>query len=182
MFQRAILQSGSALSPWALVLDPLPFTRQLATALNCSRHVGGPSPPLLHCLKQLPVQDLVSAPVRRPPRLSAFGPTVDGRTLPGRDVRQLMARPSGEALFANVSLLAGFSRYEGWAGLTADEVEGGVTGDVMRRSVRTLVHVTNRYHRQTVYDILVHQYRDWDGAPQAAHGRSSLACPTQPFC
>jgi hypothetical protein len=79
LFKRAILQSGSALGPTAVLPDPLPYTWAVASRLNCTtapspEHVGGAagggaqavdsatSPlRLLQCLKQVPVDGLTAA-------------------------------------------------------------------------------------------------------------------------
>jgi len=51
-----ILQSGSALSPGAMMYNPLPTTEALAARVNCSlsdEHDRS-TLRLLHCLKQVP--------------------------------------------------------------------------------------------------------------------------------
>jgi len=55
LFQRVILQSGSALRPGAMMYNPLPTTEALATRLNCSlnRELDRSTLRLLHCLKQV---------------------------------------------------------------------------------------------------------------------------------
>lgn len=35
LFQRGIMMSGSALSPWAMSRDSVKYTRQVARELNC---------------------------------------------------------------------------------------------------------------------------------------------------
>ena len=56
LFQRVIMQSGSALSPAAMMYNPLPITEALAARLNCSLddQLDGSTLRLLHCLKQVP--------------------------------------------------------------------------------------------------------------------------------
>lgn len=79
LFKRAILQSGSALGPTAVLRDPLPYTWAVASRLNCTtapspEHFGGAtgggtpaidsatSPlRLLQCLKQVSVDGLTAA-------------------------------------------------------------------------------------------------------------------------
>ena len=62
LFKRAILQSGSALSSWAITHDPLRYTRQVADQVNCSHHWGD-SAALLDCFKTKPVDELVNVEV-----------------------------------------------------------------------------------------------------------------------
>ncbi|XP_075235793.1 neuroligin-3-like [Lycorma delicatula] len=76
LFHRAILMSGSALSPWALVREPFKFARQVARHANCSPEL--PHPHLLKCLRDRPLDALLSAPVEAPEFSTAFGPSIDG--------------------------------------------------------------------------------------------------------
>ncbi|CAB3381904.1 Hypothetical predicted protein [Cloeon dipterum] len=90
LFHRAILMSGSSLSPWALVADPSKFARHVASSVNCS--VDVPDTHLLKCLRERPLEALMRVPS---PQLypadgsldmvsgghfsaTAFGPSVDG--------------------------------------------------------------------------------------------------------
>ncbi|XP_049855482.1 neuroligin-2-like [Schistocerca gregaria] len=76
LFHRAVLMSGSALSPWALVESPARYAQQVARHANCSPEL--PHPSLLKCLRDRPLDVLMSAPVEAPQFSVAFGPSVDG--------------------------------------------------------------------------------------------------------
>lgn len=68
--------SGSALSPWALVQEPSRYAAQVAIHANCSPEL--PHPHLLKCLREKPLELLMSTPVIAPDFAFAFGPSVDG--------------------------------------------------------------------------------------------------------
>lgn len=68
--------SGSALSPWALVQEPSRYAAQVAIHANCSPEL--PHPHLLKCLRERPLEVLMSTPVIAPEFAFAFGPSVDG--------------------------------------------------------------------------------------------------------
>lgn len=68
--------SGSALSPWAMVREPARFARQVAKHANCSPEL--PHPHLLKCLRERPLDALLSTPIDVPEFSTAFGPSVDG--------------------------------------------------------------------------------------------------------
>ena len=56
LFHRAILHSGTALSPGAMMYNPLPTTEAVALRVNCSvadKHDRS-TLRLLHCVKQVP--------------------------------------------------------------------------------------------------------------------------------
>ncbi|KAH0816824.1 hypothetical protein GEV33_005967 [Tenebrio molitor] len=76
LFHRAILMSGSALSPWALIQEPSRYAAQVAIHANCSPEL--PHPHLLKCLRERPLETLLSTPVIAPEFAFAFGPSVDG--------------------------------------------------------------------------------------------------------
>ncbi|CAH1131111.1 unnamed protein product [Ceutorhynchus assimilis] len=76
LFHRAILMSGSALSPWALVQEPSKYAALVAVHANCSPEL--PHSHLLKCLREKPLETLMSTPVIAPEFSFAFGPSVDG--------------------------------------------------------------------------------------------------------
>lgn len=76
LFHRAILMSGSGLSPWSLVGDPAHYAAVVANHVNCS--VELPHQGLMKCLRDTPLPILLSTPIRPPDFGFAFGPSVDG--------------------------------------------------------------------------------------------------------
>lgn len=76
LFHRAILLSGSPLSPLSLVRDPVYYGHQVAKLVNCSpdlQHLH-----LLNCLRDTPLDQLLNTQLRVPEFTTAFGPSVDG--------------------------------------------------------------------------------------------------------
>ena len=110
MFQRVILLSGSALSPWAVSRDTVAQSMALADRLNCST-APSRSPPLgaagtpdralvVQCLRRVDIERLVQAGRGAASRSAGdvwmaprFGPTLGGvgAVLPGGSVDQLTA-------------------------------------------------------------------------------------------
>lgn len=68
--------SGSALAPWSLVGEPAKFAAYVSHHVNCSPDL--PHQMLLKCLRDKPLSDIMSTPVRAPDFGNAFGPSVDG--------------------------------------------------------------------------------------------------------
>jgi len=124
VFHRVILLSGSALNPWAVVSKPETFYRQLATdsatRLNCTQlvtssyhHHHQQQQHLLECLRQLPVNQLISI---EPPTLryrSTVGPVVNEDGLLSTDARQLMMSQHSAGPWSRLSVLLGFVSNEG---------------------------------------------------------------------
>lgn len=76
LFNRAILMSGSGLSPWSLVGDPAHFAAIVSHHVNCS--VELPHQQLMKCLRERPLAQLLSTPYTAQEFGNAFGPSVDG--------------------------------------------------------------------------------------------------------
>ncbi|KAL1451039.1 hypothetical protein WDU94_003334 [Cyamophila willieti] len=68
--------SGSSLSPWALVRDPARYARQVAKHAACPIDLSHTE--LLRCLREKPLELLLSTPVLAPEFTTAFGPSIDG--------------------------------------------------------------------------------------------------------
>ena len=76
LFHRAILMSGSSLSPWALIKHPIRFTRQVTDFVNCSLEL--PHPTLLKCLRSRPLESFSQVTIDAPAFTNTFGPSIDG--------------------------------------------------------------------------------------------------------
>ncbi|XP_071440393.1 neuroligin 4-like [Hetaerina americana] len=133
LFHRAALLSGSALSSWAIVEDPVFYAVRLARRLNCSSPeeaaptATGAAPSgaaaaaeawreaerLEDCLRAAPLSALTAqdAPPPPPAFLTAFGPSVDG----------VVVRPGFRADMAAALLASGGGG--GGAGVDGDSGE-----------------------------------------------------------
>ncbi|XP_050534524.1 neuroligin-4, Y-linked-like [Daktulosphaira vitifoliae] len=76
LFHRAILLSGSPLSPLSLVRDPVNYGHQVAKLVNCSPDL--PHLHLLNCLRDRPLEQILNAQIDVPEFTTSFGPSVDG--------------------------------------------------------------------------------------------------------
>lgn len=74
-----------------------------------------------------------------------------------------MAEVTSDSVFGNVTLLVGFTAHEAGAFFNDTIRARGLTVDAMREAVATLVDASYLYHRQAINEVLMHQYRDWDG-------------------
>lgn len=76
LFHRAMLLSGSGLSPWSLVSDPAKYAAIISHHVNCSPDLAYSQ--LMKCLREQSLDALLSTPIRQPDFGNAFGPSVDG--------------------------------------------------------------------------------------------------------
>lgn len=76
LFHRAMLLSGSGLTPSSLVSDPAKYAAIISHHVNCSPDL--PHSQLMKCLRDRPLDGLLSTPIQQPEFGNAFGPTIDG--------------------------------------------------------------------------------------------------------
>lgn len=138
------MQSGSALSPWAIAHDAITYTHQIAKALDCPAQ---DNTALVECLRKRDLQDIMSLNVSAPEYLSTFGPTVDGIVLPA-DPANIMERNA--ALFTQYDLLFGCTKVESYFQFSAMEEKFGINSERRDRILRTLVRNIFTYHLQEV--------------------------------
>lgn len=79
LFQRAIAQSGSAISSWSVNYRPLMYTKILAKKVGCTL---GDMAELVDCLRRKSVRELVDQDIQPARYHIAFGPVVDGDVVP----------------------------------------------------------------------------------------------------
>ena len=92
----------------------------------------------------------------------------------------LVAVCSGGSVLSGMELLLGVLGNEGCRYFSQADVDAMSTksrSDVAaaddarwRRTLRTYVRNNFRFHQQTIYDIVDHNYRDWDDEPGASSG------------
>uniref|UniRef100_UPI00359018F2 neuroligin-4, X-linked-like isoform X2 n=1 Tax=Myxine glutinosa TaxID=7769 RepID=UPI00359018F2 len=107
LFQRAITQSGTALSSWAISYQSSKYTLQLASHVGCGNKAD--SQELVDCLREKPYRELVDQDIQPARYHIAFGPIIDGDVIPD-DPQILMEQ--GE--FLNYDVMIGVSQGEGF--------------------------------------------------------------------
>ncbi|GIY48882.1 neuroligin-1 [Caerostris extrusa] len=155
LFRRAVMQSGSALSPWAIAHDALTYGHQVCETLNCPTKE---SAPMLDCMRQRPLDEIMKVQYMVPEHLSAFGPTVDGIVIP---VDPLTPMKEKESLFGQYDLLFGVTKSENGYHLSSYEENNGIDPNRRDRVLRTLVRNLFSYHMQEIFLTIVNEYTDW---------------------
>nr|XP_034342427.1 neuroligin 4-like [Arvicanthis niloticus] len=122
LFQKAIIQSGTALSSWAVNYQPARYARALGERVGCGS--GADSTALVSCLRGKDAGELARAGVAPATYHVAFGPTVDGDVIPD-DPQILMEQ--GE--FLNYDIMLGVNQGEGARFVDGLDLDGGGDGD-----------------------------------------------------
>lgn len=79
LFQRAIAQSGTALSSWAVSFQPAKYARMLARKVGCNLE---DTMELVVCLQRKHYKELVDQDIQPARYHIAFGPVIDGDVIP----------------------------------------------------------------------------------------------------
>lgn len=170
-FQRAIIQSGSALSTWAVSYDPVWCTQKLAINVNCSRFIGD-SQKLIKCLRERTYEELVNAVPKAPKYYSCFAPSVDGWSVLPKKVMEMINEKKMK--FASAKVMFGITKNEAYSYLKQQEIKKGISEFRKTQIIRTYVQNVFRYHRQKIFEILDHHYTDWNRISDKLSKRNNI--------
>ncbi|XP_050389898.1 neuroligin-4, X-linked isoform X2 [Patella vulgata] len=171
LFQNAIVQSGSALSTWAVSYDPVWCTQKLAVNVNCSRHISN-SRALVKCLRERSWSELVNAVPLPPKYYSCFAPSIDGWSVLPKKVEDLMKKKQSK--FAEAKVMFGITKNEAYSYLKQHEITKGISEFRKSQMIRTYVQNVFKYHRQKIYEILDHHYTDWNRMSDKLSKRNNI--------
>lgn len=156
LFQRAIIQSGSALSSWAVNYQPVKYTRMLAEKVGCNVL---DTVDMVDCLRQKSAKELVEQDIQPARYHVAFGPVIDGDVIPD-DPEILMEQ--GE--FLNYDIMLGVNQGEGLKFVeSVVDAEDGVSASDFDYSVSNFVDNLYGYPegKDTLRETIKFMYTDW---------------------
>ncbi|XP_048844660.1 neuroligin-1-like isoform X2 [Brienomyrus brachyistius] len=156
LFQRAIAQSGTALSSWAVSFQPAKYARLLAKKVGCN--LRG-TVELVECLQKKHYKELVDQDIQPARYHIAFGPVIDGDVIPD-DPQILMEQ--GE--FLNYDIMLGVNQGEGlkFVELIVDS-ENGVQANDFDYAVSSFVDDLYGYPdgKDILRETIKFMYTDW---------------------
>ncbi|KAK3589975.1 hypothetical protein CHS0354_035003 [Potamilus streckersoni] len=170
-FQRVILQSGSALSSWAVSVNPALCTNRLARNVNCSGSIDN-SDELINCLRSKSVEDLVENAPFAPKYYSCFAPNLNSQAFHSQSLRELMK--DKKSRFSKTPIMFGITKDEAYSYLNEHEIKSGISKERKSQILRTFVQNIYRNHRQKIFDILDHEYASWDHVQDDASRRDNV--------
>ncbi|RZF32114.1 hypothetical protein LSTR_LSTR003977 [Laodelphax striatellus] len=150
LFNRAILLSGTVLSPWALAQQPDQLKRTIALQLGCPLT----NQQLFACLKHLSLEALLSARINPPRFLSSYAPWMKSDPL-----AILKDTPEN---FYTTDLLLGTTTTESYLDFSAHDIEFGFEEDQRNRILRTYVRNAYIYHLNEIFSTVRNEYTDWE--------------------
>uniref|UniRef100_A0A8C6TRW4 Neuroligin 4 X-linked a n=1 Tax=Neogobius melanostomus TaxID=47308 RepID=A0A8C6TRW4_9GOBI len=156
MFQKAIIQSGTALSSWAVNYQPAKYTRALAEKVGCNML---DSLEMVECLQNKNYRELIEQYVTPAKYHIAFGPVIDGDVIPD-DPQILMEQ--GE--FLNYDIMLGVNQGEGFKFVDGIvDSEDGVSANDFDFAVSDFVDHLYGYPegKDTLRETIKFMYTDW---------------------
>ncbi|XP_069655793.1 LOW QUALITY PROTEIN: neuroligin-2-like [Haliaeetus albicilla] len=169
LFQKAIAQSGTAISSWSVNYQPLKYTRLLAAKVGCERADTGAA---VECLRRQPSRALVDQDVQPARYHVAFGPVVDGDVVPD-DPEILMQQ--GE--FLNYDILIGVNQGEGLKFVEDSlESEDGISASYFDFTVSNFVDNLYGYPegKDILRETIKFMYTDWADRDNGEMRRKTL--------
>ncbi|XP_038624505.1 neuroligin-2 [Tachyglossus aculeatus] len=169
LFQKAIAQSGTAISSWSVNYQPLKYTRLLAAKVGCDY---ADSAEAVECLRRKSSRELVDQDVQPARYHIAFGPVVDGDVVPD-DPEILMQQ--GE--FLNYDMLIGVNQGEGLK-FVEDSVESedGISASYFDFTVSNFVDNLYGYPegKDILRETIKFMYTDWADRDNGETRRKTL--------
>ncbi|XP_055783959.1 neuroligin-3-like isoform X1 [Salvelinus fontinalis] len=156
LFHRAIIQSGSALSSWAVNYQPVKYTRLLSEKVGCNVL---DTLDMVDCLRKKSARELVEQDIQPARYHVAFGPVIDGDVIPD-DPEILMEQ--GE--FLNYDIMLGINQGEGLRFVdNVVDSEDGISGNDFDFSVSDFVDSLYGYPegKDTLRETIKFMYTDW---------------------
>ncbi|KAI5104553.1 neuroligin 2b isoform X1, partial [Silurus meridionalis] len=170
LFQRAIAQSGSAISSWSINYQPLKYTKILARKVGCSY---SETADLVDCLRRKSFRELVDQDIQPARYHVAFGPVVDGDVVPD-DPEILMQQ--GE--FLNYDLLIGVNQGEGLKFVDdgGSESEEGISAAAFDYTISNFVDNLFGYPegKDILRETIKFMYTDWADRDNGEMRRKTL--------
>ncbi|XP_075876382.1 neuroligin-2-like isoform X2 [Nelusetta ayraudi] len=166
LFQRAIAQSGSAISSWAVNYLPVMYTKILAKKVGCSL---GDMAELVDCLRRKSFRELVDQDIQPTRYHIAFGPVVDGDVVPD-DPEILMQQ--GE--FLNYDILLGVNQGEGLKFVDDSEGEDGISAASFDCTISNFVDNLYGYPDDILRETIKFMYTDWADRDNSDMRRKTL--------
>ncbi|XP_072302632.1 neuroligin-2b isoform X1 [Eucyclogobius newberryi] len=168
LFQRAIAQSGSAISSWSVNYQPMMYTKTLAKKVGCSL---GDMAELVDCLRRKSFRELVDQDIQPARYHIAFGPVVDGDVVPD-DPEILMQQ--GE--FLNYDILLGVNQGEGLKFVDDSEGEDGISAASFDYTISNFVDNLYGYPdgKGILRETIKFMYTDWADRDNSDMRRKTL--------
>ncbi|XP_066943061.1 neuroligin-3-like [Macrobrachium rosenbergii] len=166
--------SGSALSPWAFVQEPLQYALQTATQLECPvpKDLYRQYESLLQCLRQVPVEKILKVRFQTSPFLVTVGPSADGVTIKA-DWKDQLSKMGREGR-TPVDVLMGTTSMHLFEIFSEDEMRRRFDDERRSLLLETFIRHNYRFHLPEITLAIKAAYTDWTKAIEDGNGIRDL--------
>ncbi|XP_058459148.1 neuroligin-4, X-linked-like [Malaya genurostris] len=167
LIHRAILLSGSALSPWALIPEPdairLEVSQQMACHLLVDPPPGKPAlkpstDDITDCLRDKPLEALMGVRLTNVRFMPSWGPFLP---LENSLDPEFAMEHSGEG-FITSELMLGMTTTESYNDFSAADIQYGLEEEQRNRLLRTFIRNAFTFHLNEIFSAVRNEYTDWD--------------------
>ncbi|XP_040580708.1 neuroligin-1 [Lepeophtheirus salmonis] len=156
LFHRVIMMSGSFLSSMALTHKPSDLTLQVASQLRCPLD----SEPLMNCLRNKPVKELLHVKINVPMYTTPFGPNVDGIVIEDSP-EKLLRQEKYLNILSRLDIMFGLTSSEAFHQFPAPTVTYGVTSEYLETILRSFLLSTYKQNSDTILNSILNEYTDY---------------------
>ncbi|XP_026467545.1 neuroligin-4, Y-linked-like [Ctenocephalides felis] len=191
LFNRAIMMSGSGLSPWSLVRDPASHAENVARNANCSFSLSPQD--LLKCLRDRPLEVILKPQTDDDAFKFSyeFGPSVDGVVIDTGDsnnqdssnsesgsvytsangastynmvntINNVLLRKDAINKLTRYDLLLGVTRAEAYFSFSGDDAQYGIEPERRNKILKSFVSQAYTYHLAEILATVINEYTDWE--------------------
>lgn len=189
LFHKAILMSGSGLTPWSLVGDPAKYAAYVSHHVNCSPDLSHSH--LMKCLRDKPLEAILATPIRTPEFGTAFGPSVDGVVIDTGDIsippdlniyeygvpnssaskyppntlatiNSVFLQKQAISKLTRYDLLVGVTRAESYFTFNSEDVQYGIEAERRSKILKSYVRNTYSFHLSEILATIINEYTDWE--------------------
>ncbi|XP_055705569.1 neuroligin-1-like isoform X1 [Phlebotomus papatasi] len=162
---RAILLSGSALSPWAIIPNPDRVREEVSQQMACHLDTSGVkkntkdvTEDVSECLKSKPLEALMGVRLETVRFMPSWGPTLPLDEAPDPE----FAMEHSSENFITRELMIGMTTTESYNDFSASDIQYGLEEEQRNRLLRTYIRNAFTFHLNEIFSAVRNEYTDWD--------------------
>ncbi|CAB4059050.1 NLGN [Lepeophtheirus salmonis] len=135
---------------------PSDLTLQVASQLRCPLDSG----PLMNCLRNKPVKELLHVKINVPMYTTPFGPNVDGIVIEDSP-EKLLRQEKYLNILSRLDIMFGLTSSEAFHQFPAPTVTYGVTSEYLETILRSFLLSTYKQNSDTILNSILNEYTDY---------------------
>ncbi|XP_037033533.1 neuroligin-1-like isoform X3 [Bradysia coprophila] len=165
LIHRAILLSGSALSPWSVIPDPDSVRVEVSQQMACHLDTNGNNRlnkdvtnDITNCLRSKPLEAIMGVRLPNVRFMPSWGPFLPLDDAPDPEFGMEHA---GQG-FITKELMIGMTTTESYNDFNAADIQYGLEEEQRNRLLRTYIRNAFSFHLNEIFSAVRNEYTDWD--------------------